>query len=205
MRVAIYARVSTRQHGQDVNTQLLALRAWAKQKKATIVGEYADRGWSGAKERRPELDRLMRDARRRQFDAVLVARFDRFARSVKHLIIALDEFNALGIDFISLSENVDTSTPMGRMVFHVLAAVAELERALIKERVQMGIARARKEGKHLGRPRKKVDEDEIARQVRSGLSIQAVARQWGIARSTVRAIRQRTRTEVRRGAHRRQK
>lgn len=205
MRVAIYARVSTRQHGQDVNTQLLALRDWAKHKKAKIVSEYADRGWSGAKERRPELDRLMKDARRRQFDAVLVARFDRFARSVKHLILALDEFNGLGIDFISLSENVDTSTPMGRMVFHVLAAVAELERSLIKERVQLGVDRARKQGKRLGRPRKKnIDEQEIARQVRSE-SIKAVARQWGIARSTVRAICHRTATEVRRRPHRGQK
>jgi DNA invertase Pin-like site-specific DNA recombinase len=198
MRIAIYARVSTRQHGQDVNTQLLALREWARLRGVDIVSEYADRGWSGAKEKRPELDRLMRDARRKQFDAVLVARFDRFARSVRHLILALDEFNALDIDFISLSENVDTSTPMGRMVFHVLAAVAELERSLIKERVQLGVDRARKEGKTLGRPRKKYDEREICEQLGTpNVSIKFIARQWGIARSTVREIAKRQAAQVR--------
>jgi DNA invertase Pin-like site-specific DNA recombinase len=206
MKVALYARVSTRQHGQDVQTQLVALRAWAELRNVTIVAEYADRGWSGSKERRPELDRLMKDARRRQFDAVVVARFDRFARSVKHLILALDEFNGLSIDFISLSENVDTSTPMGRMVFHVLAAVAELERALIRERVQLGVDRARKEGKHLGRPRKReqVDEHEIRRQLDAGTNISALSRQWGIARSTVREIRKRQGTPVPQGTPGRQ-
>lgn len=189
MRVALYARVSTKQHGQDVETQLQALRPWAKSRKWKVSGEYADRGWSGAKERRPELDRLMADAKAKKFDAVLVVRFDRFARSVKHLIAALDDFKSWGVDFVSLSESIDTSTPMGKMVFTVLGAVAELERALIRERVQMGVDRARREGKRLGRPRKRVDAEEIARQVRSGkTTIKAIARESGIARSTVRAI-----------------
>src|SRR5262249_8044919 len=102
---------------------------------------------------RPALDRLMKDARVRKFDVVIVARFDRFARSVSHLLRALEEFNNLGIHFVSLSESIDTSTPMGKMIFTVLGAVAELERNLIKERVHMGISRARKQGKALGRPK----------------------------------------------------
>src|SRR5262249_59728981 len=103
-----------------------------------IVEEYRDQGISGAKDSRPALDRLMKDARARRFDVVVVARFDRFARSVSHLLRALDEFNHLGVDFISLSESIDTSTPVGKMIFTVLGAVAELERNLIKERVHMG-------------------------------------------------------------------
>src|SRR5262245_9369687 len=122
-----------------------------------IVEEYRDEGISGSKDRRPALDRLMNDARHRKFDVVLVARFDRFARSVKHLITALDEFNHLGVDFISLTESVDTSSAMGKMIFTVLGAVAELERNLIRERVVMGLDRARKQRKQLGRPRRLFD------------------------------------------------
>ena len=189
MRVALYARVSTRQHGQDVETQLGALRIFAKQKQWRITDIYADRGISGSKQNRPELDRLMLDASRRKFDGVLVARFDRFARSVKHLIQALETFQALGIHFISLSESIDTQTPIGKMIFTVLAAVAELERSLIRERVQMGVDRARREGKRLGRPRNAIVEDAtILRQLQKKVSVSAIAREWGIARSTVRSI-----------------
>lgn len=209
MRVALYARVSTKQHGQDVETQLQALRAWAKQRKAKIVDEYADRGWSGSKERRPELDRLMADAKHKRFDGVLVARFDRFARSVKHLIQALDDFKSWGVDFVSLTESVDTSTPMGKMVFTVLAAVAELERALIRERVQMGVDRARRDGKRLGRPRKyKGSEEAIIAEAHKRKNIKAVARDWQIPRSTLRSIlarAERSATQLRPGAHRGQK
>src|SRR5215510_9000190 len=130
-RVGLYARVSTKNAGQDPETQLLALREYAGHRGMTITDEYVDIGISGAKDRRPELDRLMTDARRRRFDVVLVARFDRFARSTKHLVLALEEFNSLGIDFVSLNESVDTSTPMGKMVFTVIGAVAELEPASI--------------------------------------------------------------------------
>jgi DNA invertase Pin-like site-specific DNA recombinase len=141
--VAAYLRVSTKNHGQNLNTQRLALQEYARNRGFDVVAEYADRGVSGSKDRRPEHDRLMKHARARKFDAVLVARFDRFARSTKHLVTALEEFGAWAIDFISLSESVDTSTPMGKMIFTVLGAVAELERNLIRERILMGLDRAR--------------------------------------------------------------
>ena len=113
----------------------MALREYAKARKLEVFSEYTDVGISGSKDSRPALNQLMTDARKRRFDTVLVARFDRFARSTRHLVLALEEFNALGVDFISLSESVDTSTPMGKMVYTVIAAVAELERSLIRERV----------------------------------------------------------------------
>jgi len=146
-KLALYARVSTKNNGQNPETQLLALREYAKARGFDVFKEYVDVGISGSKERRPALDLLMKDAKRRCFDAVLVVRFDRFARSTRHLVLALEEFNVLDVDFISLSESVDTSTPMGKMVFTVIGAVAELERSLIKEQVVMGLERAKKDGK----------------------------------------------------------
>ena len=146
LRVALYARVSTKHNGQDPETQLMALRDYAKARKLEVFSEYVDIGISGSKDSRPALNRLMTDARKRRFDAVLVARFDRFARSTRHLVLALEEFNALGVDFISLSESVDTSTPMGKMVYTVIAAVAELERSLIRERVVMACSERRRRG-----------------------------------------------------------
>jgi DNA invertase Pin-like site-specific DNA recombinase len=169
-RVALYARVSTKNNGQDPETQLLALREYAARRGLIIVDEYTDVGISGAKDRRPELDRLMADARKRHFDVALVARFDRFARSTRHLVFALEEFQALQIDFVSLSESVDTATPMGRMVFTVISAVAELERSLIRERVLMGLNRARKAGKRIGRPSVAVDDGKVAELRMQGLS-----------------------------------
>jgi DNA invertase Pin-like site-specific DNA recombinase len=127
----------------------------------------------------------MKDAKARKFDVVIVARFDRFARSVSHLLRALEEFSHLGlIDFVSLSESIDTSTPMGKMIFTVLGAVAELERNLIKERVHMGISRARKQGKRLGRP-KRIFDREAARTLVQRMSIRQAARQLGVSRGVV--------------------
>ena len=183
-RVALYARVSTRGNGQNPETQLVALREYARSRGLQIAGEYVDVGISGAKDRRPELDRMMADARKRRFHTVLVARFDRFARSTRHLVLALEEFNALGIDFISLSESVDTSTPMGKMVFTVISAVAELERSLIRERVVMGLNRARAQGKRLGRPKVAVDAARIAALRVQGHSWSEICRQTGIAKGT---------------------
>src|ERR1051325_2833041 len=203
MNVALYARVSTKNHHQDVESQLQALKIHAKQRRWKIVDIYADKGWSGSSKRRPELDRLMIDASRRRFDAVLVWRFDRFARSVKHLVSALETFQALAIDFVSLTENIDTSTPLGKLGVVVLGAVAELERSLIRERVQMGIDRARRSGKTLGRRRRLTEEDEqqIAKAVWKKVeSIRAIAREWGFARSSIREIAKRQQSQgLRRG------
>ena len=187
-RAALYMRVSTKGHGQTTDTQAVALREYAERRGFQIADEYRDEGISGAKDRRPELDRMMADARKRRFDAVLVARFDRFARSTKHLVLALEEFQALGIDFISLNESIDTSTPMGRMVFTVIAAVAELERSIIRERVQAGVDRARRQGKRFGRPSVIVDRHRLAEMKAAGTSIKAMAKECGIARATVRSI-----------------
>lgn len=162
MNVAIYARVST-MNGQDPEMQLRELREYCQRRGWTVVAEYVDAGISGAKERRPELDRLLADAHRRLFDSAVVWRFDRFARSVSHLLRALETFRSLGIEFVSLSEQVDTSTPTGKLVFTVLGAVAELERSLITERVRAGLRNARAKGRRLGRPRSGVDTIEINR------------------------------------------
>ena len=143
LHVAIYARVSTSGNGQSPEMQTRELTEYAQRRGWGVVGEYVDVGISGCKEKRPELDRLMADAHRRRFDAVVVWRFDRFARSVSHLLRALEAFKTLGIEFVSLSEQVDTSTPTGKMVFTVLGAVAELERSLIVERVRAGMRNAR--------------------------------------------------------------
>ena len=183
-RAALYMRVSTKGHGQTTETQAVALREYAGHRGFEIVEEYRDEGISGSKDSRPALDRLMKDARGRKFDVVIVARFDRFARSVSHLLRALEEFSHLGVDFVSLSESIDTSTPMGKMIFTVLGAVAELERNLIKERVHLGIHRARKEGKRLGRP-KRVFDREKARQMLQTMSVREVARQLGVSRGVI--------------------
>jgi DNA invertase Pin-like site-specific DNA recombinase len=159
----IYARVSTANHHQNPEVQLRELRQFAKQRKWRIVAEYVDEGISGAKDSRPQLDKLMADAKAHKFDAVLVWRFDRFARSVTHLLRALEAFNSLGIAFVSLSEQIDTSTPAGKMVFTVLGAVAELERSLIGERIKAGLRNAKANGVVLGkRPLRPLTPQDIA-------------------------------------------
>src|SRR6266852_1893670 len=184
-RVAIYARVSTTNHGQDVTLQTRELEQFAQARGWHVVGSYVDAGVSGAKHSRPELNRLMADAHKRRFDIVCVWRFDRFARSVSHLLRALETFKALGIDFVSFSEQMDTSTPAGKMVFTVLGAVAELERSLIVERVRAGLRNARAKGKRLGRPRVAVDAARIARLHAQGRSIREIADELGYSRSLV--------------------
>jgi DNA invertase Pin-like site-specific DNA recombinase len=184
-RVAIYARVSTLNHGQDVSLQTRELQQFATARAWTIAGEYIDAGVSGSKDSRPELNRLMADAHKRRFDVVCVWRFDRFARSVSHLLRALETFNALGIDFVSYSEQMDTSTPAGKMVFTVLGAVAELERSLIVERVRAGLRNARAKGKRLGRPRILVDAVKVSRLHSQGRSIREIANELGCSRGLV--------------------
>ena len=183
-RAALYMRISTKNRTQTTETQALALRDYAAHRGFEVVGEYRDEGISGSKDSRPALDRLMKDARSRKFDVVVVARFDRFARSVSHLLRALEEFSHLGVNFVSLSESIDTSTPMGKMIFTVLGAVAELERNLIKERVHMGISRARKQGKALGRPRVEVDPLQVAGLRARGLSWNQIAEKLDVGKGT---------------------
>lgn len=184
MRVAIYARVSTANNGQDPTMQTRELREYCERRGWTVAGEYVDT-MSGAKDRRPALDRLMADAHRRKFDVVAVWKFDRFAGSVSHLLRALDTFRVLGIDFVSLSESLDTATPAGRMVFTVLGAVAELERSLIAERVRAGLRNARAKGKRLGRPPISADAVRIGRLRSQGRSIREIAEELGYSRSLV--------------------
>jgi DNA invertase Pin-like site-specific DNA recombinase len=186
MKAAIYARVSTANNGQDPAMQTRELREYCERRGWTVAGEYVDIGISGTKEKRPELDRLLGEAHRRRFDAVVVWRFDRFARSVSHLLRALETFKSLGIEFVSLSEQVDTSTPTGKMVFTVLGAVAELERSLIVERVRAGLRNAKAKGKPLGRPRVAVDVARIAALRLQGLSWMKIGEQLGLGEGTVR-------------------
>lgn len=185
-RCAIYARVSTSNHGQDVSMQTRELREYCERRGWTLADEYVDIGFSGSKEKRPELDRLMADAHCRRFDVVAVWRFDRFARSVSHLLRALETFKAQGIDFVSFGEQMDTSTPTGKMIFTVLGAVAELERSLIVERVKAGLRNARAKGKRLGRPRSFVDAQKVARLRSQGVSWRKIARQLGVSARTAR-------------------
>ena len=188
MKVAIYARVSTTNHGQDVGMQTRELRQFCEARGWQFAGEYLDEGISGAKDSRPELNRLMADASRRRFDVVVVWKFDRFARSVSHLLRALENFNALGIAFVSLSEQIDTSTPTGKMVFTILGAVAELERSLIRERVKAGMRNARAKGKRIGRPKAVLDGSKIAHLRAQGLSWAAIAATLGVGEGTVRRL-----------------
>jgi DNA invertase Pin-like site-specific DNA recombinase len=185
MRATIYARVSTVTHGQSPEMQLCEVREYCDRRGWQVAAEYVDSGISGATDSRPELNRLMADAHRRRFDAVVVWKFDRFARSVSHLLRALETFKALGIEFVSLSEQVDTSTPTGKMVFTVLGAVAELERSLIAERVRAGLRNAKAKGKRLGRPRVAVDIARIASLRASGASWPQIARALGVSVGTV--------------------
>jgi DNA invertase Pin-like site-specific DNA recombinase len=184
MRVVIYARVSTKNHGQDISMQTRELEPFAAARGWDMVDTYLDLGICGAKDKRPQLDRLMADAHRRKFDVVIVWRFDRFARSVSHLLRALETFNSLGIAFVSLSESIDTSTPAGKMVFTVLGAVAELERSLIVERVKAGLRNARSKGKRLGRPKKIVDARRIATLRKGGASWTAVCNETRLSKGT---------------------
>jgi len=186
-RAAIYARVSTIA-GQSPRMQLEALREYAAARKLDVVAELVDHGVSGTRDRRPALDELMAIARRRHIDMILVYKFDRFARSVRHLVTALDEFQVLGVEFVSYTENVDTSTPLGRALFSIVAALAELERSLVVERSSEGQRRARARGQHVGRPRRVVDDRKILELHRAGTSVRAIARAIGVSLTVVTRV-----------------
>src|SRR5215813_2524264 len=184
MQVAIYARVSTLNKGQDPEVQIRELREYCSRRGWEIFGVYVDNGVSGAKEHRPQLDRLLGDCRKRLVDAVVVYRYDCFARSLRQLVNALDEFRSLGIDFISLHEGVDTSTANGRLVFGIFASIAEFERELIRARVCSGLAAAKARGKRIGRPRVIVNAHRIASLRSQGRSWADITEETGISKGT---------------------
>ena len=183
MRVALYGRVSTL-NGQRPEMQLSELREYGARRGWQIVGEYVDEGVSGAKESRPELNRLMTDAHQRKFDLIAVWKIDRFGRSLKHLVNALADLDAYGVAFVSLRDNIDLSTPSGRLMFQIIGAMAEFERSLIQERVRAGLRNAKARGARLGRPRRTVDALHIARLRASGASWKEISENLGIGVGT---------------------
>ena len=188
-KAAIYARVST--PDQHVETQLYDLRKLAAQRGFEVSREYCDRGISGSKTRRPGLDAMMADARRGEFSVLLVAAFDRIARSTKNFLEIVDELSDLEIEFISAREAIDTSGPMGRMFITLVGSIAELERSLIVERIKAGMRRARMEGQRLGRAPLKIDHDALVRDRLAGMSLTSVAKKYGVSRaSVVRFVRE---------------
>jgi DNA invertase Pin-like site-specific DNA recombinase len=186
MRVAIYCRVSTLD--QNPTTQLLDLQQLASQRGFEVVKVYTDHGFSGSKSRRPGLDELLYDARRHQFDLVLVWAADRLARSVKHFVDILAELDHLKIGFISYREQIDTGGPLGKAIMTIVAAIAELERSLIVERVKAGLRRARLEGRHIGRKPLDLDRNAIIGDRAKGMSFRQVAKAHQISTATVRRI-----------------
>jgi DNA invertase Pin-like site-specific DNA recombinase len=171
---------------QHVENQLQELRLYVERRGWTAI-EYVDRGVSGAKDRRPALDELLKAARRRRFDVLVCWRLDRLGRNLRHLILLLDELQALGIAFVTLGEGIDTSTPAGRLQLHILSAIAEFERSRIQERVMAGLARARAQGKRLGRPSEPVPVGKL--EAVKGVSVREGARRLGVARSTLQRWR----------------
>ncbi len=176
-RAAIYARVSTLD--QEPENQLAEHRRYIEARGWT-ANEYVDHGVSGAKERRPALDRLLSDAKRRKFDVLVCWRLDRLGRNLRHLIGFLDDLQALGVAFVSLAEGIDATTPAGRLQMQILGAIAEFERGRIQERVKAGLQRARKAGKTLGRPR----ATPLPKDAPRGLTLRQAADQWGVSKST---------------------
>jgi len=185
MSIALYARVSTSDQHPEI--QLHALRKYAAAR-GVEAEEYVDVGVSGAKDRRPALDRLLVDARRRKVSAVVVAKLDRLARSVRHLTILAAELAALGVDLVALDQSIDTGTRSGRLLFHVLGSIAEFERDLIRERTAAGMRAARRRGKRIGRPEIVIDRMTLLRGVREGASVSVLARRLGVSRGTVRKL-----------------
>jgi len=180
---AIYVRVST--PDQHVESQLYDLRELAAQRGFEVVHEYEDRGVCGKKARRPGLDLLMADARRKKFSVVLVAAFDRIARSTRNFLQVIDELDSMGVEFISRRENVDTSGPMGRLFVTIISAIAELERSLVVDRVKSGMRRAKLEGRQIGRSRLDVNREQVVLDRRSGMSLTQVAKRHNISRASV--------------------
>jgi DNA invertase Pin-like site-specific DNA recombinase len=188
-RAALYARVST--PDQHVETQLYDLRKLAEQRGFEVSREYCDRGVSGSKARRPGLDAMLADARRGEFSVLLVAAFDRVARSTKNFLEIVDELQDLGIEFVSAREAIDTSTPMGKMFVTLIGSIAELEKSILAERIRAGMRRARMEGQRLGRAPLNIDHGALVRDRLAGMSLTNVAKKYGVSRaSVVRFVRE---------------
>lgn len=185
MKIAVYARVSTADKGQNPEMQLRELREYCERRGWKISNEYVDVGVSGSKDSRPQLNKLMAGAKQRQFDAVLVWKLDRFGRSLKHLVSALGEFEALGVAFVSLRDSFDLSTPAGRLMFNMVASFAEFERDLIRERVKAGIANRRAKGFRVGRKPVSIDSSKLQALRSEGRTIREIADALGISRSLV--------------------
>jgi DNA invertase Pin-like site-specific DNA recombinase len=183
-RAAVYGRVSTKDKGQNPEMQLAELREYCQRRGWTVTGEYVDVGVSGSKASRPQLDRLMRDVRLRRVDVIAVWKLDRFGRSLRHLVDALGELKAVGVAFVSLRDNLDLSTPAGRMLFHVVGAMAEFERDLISERVRAGMGAAKKKGSCIGRPRVMADARKVAALRAQGLSWKQICSELALSKGT---------------------
>ncbi len=182
MKVGLYARVSTLDKGQDTEVQLRDLRSYAQARGWSVISEYVDKGQSGAKDRRPELDRLMEDARKRKIDLIVCWRLDRLGRSLKHLILTLDELQGLGVGFVSYNENLDLTTSTGRLMFQLLGAFAEFERNMVKERVIAGLNHAKAKGKKLGRPEVDLDPVKLNEmRGKRGLTLRAMAKELNVS------------------------
>jgi putative DNA-invertase from lambdoid prophage Rac len=188
-RVALYARVSTSNGQQDPEMELRELREYARLRGWLVAQEYVDR-ISGSKDSRPELNRLMADAHSRKFDAVLVWKIDRWGRSLKHLVTSLADLDAYGVAFVSLSDNLDLSTPAGRLMMQLLGAMSEFERSLIQERVKAGMRNAKAKGQRLGRPRSGADENEVHAMCEAGASWRAIAKKLGVGLGTAHRLAQ---------------
>jgi DNA invertase Pin-like site-specific DNA recombinase len=184
-RCALYARVSTTD--QHCENQLAELRTFCAARGWTVTREYLDQGVSGAKERRPALDELVKDAKRRRFDVLVCWRLDRLGRNLRHLVLLLEELQALGVSFASLNEGIDATTPAGRLQMHMLAALSEFERGRIQERVKAGLARARAYGRRIGRPAHRLRADDLERT--AGLSIRDAAKSLGVSPALVHKLR----------------
>ena len=182
-KVAVYVRVSTKD--QSVDMQLNDLERYSRERGLDVFKVYEDNGVSGTKETRPALNELMDHAKKKRFDMVLVWRFDRFARSTKHLVTALHEFRHIGIDFISFQENIDTSSPLGEAIFTIISAMSTLERDIIAERVKGGLRKAKAKGRLLGRPKSKIDISKLIEYRKQKMSIRRIAVEMSLSKGTI--------------------
>jgi DNA invertase Pin-like site-specific DNA recombinase len=193
-RCVIYTRVSTL-HGQDCEVQARELREYCARRGWEIVAEFSDTGFSGARASRPALDKMLRSARRREFDVLLVWKLDRLSRSLRHLVNLLSEFESIGLALASLTDAIDFTTPQGKLMFALVSAFGEFERSLIRERILSGLALARARGAKFGRPRVAVDTAHIQSLRNAGLSWRAISKDMGLSRQTcLRALQTRPKT-----------